>query len=86
MSSKVSFIIQFKNKFGRTADALNRQFGKIERSAKRADMRMQKFEKRVILRALASNNWAMGVTADALSIHRNTLEKKMKRLGIRRPR
>ncbi len=47
MSSKVSFIIQFKNKFGKTADNLNRQFAKIERSAQKADSRMRKFEKRV---------------------------------------
>lgn len=47
MANKVSFIIQFKNKFGKTADLLNRQLEKIERSATKASTRMQKFEKRV---------------------------------------
>lgn len=46
MANKVSFIIQLKNRFSKTAEAFDRQFKKIEQSAARANARMREFKKR----------------------------------------
>ncbi|MFN7022000.1 MAG: sigma-54 interaction domain-containing protein, partial [Phycisphaerales bacterium] len=43
---------------------------------------MKEPEKRIILRALAANNWNRQKTAEDLRINRTTLYKKMKALGI----
>ena len=48
MSSKVSFIIQFKNKFGRNADLFKNKMVQIERSVAKADAKMRKFGKTVV--------------------------------------
>lgn len=43
-------------------------------------------ERQIIMEVLKSNNWNRNVTADLLGINRTTLYKKMKRLGLDRPR
>jgi transcriptional regulator of acetoin/glycerol metabolism len=43
-------------------------------------------ERAIILEMLQSNNWNRNQTADALGINRTTLYKKMKKLGLDKPR
>jgi DNA-binding NtrC family response regulator len=43
-------------------------------------------ERQIILDVLESHQWNRMASADALGINRTTLYKKMKRLGLDRPR
>ena len=44
--------------------------------------RVENYERREILRALSQHQWHRGRAAESLGIHRRTLFKKMKKLGI----
>ena len=46
---------------------------------------VKSFERRFLTEQLRLNDWAQAETARTLGVHRNTLENKMKKYGIRKP-
>jgi hypothetical protein len=80
VANKVSFLIQFKDKFTRNAEKLKRQMRGIDRSTKKADRSMQKFAlraKKAFSTVAAKATRAGAVMTAALTLPISLLGKNM---------